>query len=169
MPSLPHHHRMLAYDRWANQRVMDSLLSAREALERGPGGAAAEVPALIKAVQIWSHIQWARRLSLSRLGPTHPPELPGMFPSWPLQRAIDESKALDKLWHAYVDSLTAADLDRIQHYTTTEGKPVSNTIGDILAHLVNHSSYHRGQIARLVAECGGKVAATDFILFARAN
>ena len=34
---------------------------------------------------------------------------------------------------------------------------------DVLAHLFMHASYHRGQIARLVAECGGEVEATDYI------
>lgn len=159
--------RNCEYDRWANARVIESLRSAQRALEQGPGGAAAEAPALIKARQIWSHVQWARRLWLSRLGKTDPPDHPDRFPAWSIDRIARETAELDALWQRYVAGLGAADLSLVIRYSTVDGQPVSSAVGDILTHVVNHSTYHRGQVARLVAECGGAVAATDFILFAR--
>lgn len=164
---LSHHARMFAYDRWANRRVIDSLRSARAALERGPGGAAAEAPALVKARQVWSHVQWARRLWLSRLVGAPPPDVADAFPPWPLERAASECLALDRAWRDAVLALDEPGLRRVVAYRTTEGHDAASTVADILAHVVNHSTYHRGQVARLVAECGGEVAVTDFIVFAR--
>src|SRR4051812_46890462 len=99
MDTLAHIHRLFAFDRWASARVNESLASARRSVEGGPGGAAAEVPALLKAIQIWSHVQWSRRLWLSRLGVAERPDLgEGMFPHWALEKAFAESALLDTLW-----------------------------------------------------------------------
>ncbi|MBX3358521.1 MAG: DinB family protein [Phycisphaeraceae bacterium] len=162
--------RAFEYESWANALVNQSLRSAKSSLESGPGGAASEAPSLVKAVQIWAHTQLARRLWLSRLGRAEAPSFDqGWFPVWSLGATIKECEALDAMWAAGVGALDEAGLDTVAAYTTTEGHPASSSVRDILAHVVNHSTYHRGQIARLVAECGGTVAATDFILFARSN
>lgn len=39
------------------------------------------------------------------------------------------------------------DLNKKVAYTTTKGDPFVNMVRDILFHVINHSSYHRGQIA----------------------
>jgi uncharacterized damage-inducible protein DinB len=43
----------------------------------------------------------------------------------------------------------------------------ASTIHEVLTHVFNHSTYHRGQIARIVHEQGGQRASTDFIAFSR--
>src|SRR5690606_26049307 len=63
--------RMFEYDLWANARVNESLRSAAASVEKE--GAASQAPSLVKALQIWGHVQWARRMWLSRLGRAEPP------------------------------------------------------------------------------------------------
>jgi uncharacterized damage-inducible protein DinB len=168
VPPVPpeHFRRLHEYELWANARVNASLRSARDHLEHG--GAAAEAPALIKALQIWAHVQWARKMWLSRLGAGEPPSLDeGMFPTRSLEAVIGECAEMDERWGAYVSRLTPELLASVCRYTSTEGVAYDTVVSDILTHVVNHSTYHRGQIARLVAECGGAVAVTDYIAFAR--
>lgn len=165
-PPPEHFRRLFEYDAWASARVNDSLRSAREHLEHG--GAAAEAPALIKALQIWGHVQWARRMWLSRLGAAEPPSMDeGMFPTRSLETALAECADMDHRWAGYINALTPERLAVVCRYTSTEGVPYETAVADILTHAVNHSTYHRGQIARLVAECGGAVAVTDYVAFAR--
>lgn len=165
-PPPEHFRRLFEYDAWANSRVNDSLRSAREHLEHG--GAAAEAPALIKALQIWGHVQWARRMWLSRLGAAEPPSMDeGMFPTRSLEAALAECAEMDRVWGEYIAGLTPGLLASVCRYTSTEGVAYETVVADILTHAVNHSTYHRGQIARLVAECGGAVAVTDYVAFAR--
>jgi len=157
---------MFEYDLWANARVNESLRSAASAVEKE--GAASQAPSLVKALQIWAHVQWARRMWLSRLGHAEPPSMDeGMFPAWSLERVIEASGEMDRAWGAYMERLTEAETGRVVRYTSTEGVGYESLVADILAHVVNHSSYHRGQVARLVAECGGTVAVTDYIAFSR--
>jgi uncharacterized damage-inducible protein DinB len=158
--------RMFEFDVWANTRVNESLRSAAHGVEKD--GASSQAPSLIKALQIWAHVQWARQMWLSRLGAAEPPSMDeGRFPVRSLARVLEECAEMDRAGGEYMARLTPQELARPVRYTSTEGIAYESTVADILAHAVNHSSYHRGQIARLVAECGGEVAVTDFIAFTR--
>lgn len=52
-------------------------------------------------------------------------------------------------------------------YTNSKGDAFQNTIRDILFHVINHSTYHRGQIASDLKAGGIVPPGTDFILFKR--
>jgi len=38
-------------------------------------------------------------------------------------------------------------------------------LGHLMQHLANHSTYHRGQVALMMGQLGGKPSATDFHVF----
>lgn len=65
--------------------------------------------------------------------------------------------------------LTERNLDEIITYKTSTGQEFSNSIQGIFFHFVNHSTYHRGQIAMLMKEAGLEPIATDYIFFKRNN
>jgi len=91
-----------------------------------------------------------------------------MFPDWGLDECEADAKRLDGLWTAYLESLSDANLDAEVRYHSTEGKPFASLRRDILTHVYNHSTYHRGQIAILVKLAGGTPPdTTDFIVFSR--
>lgn len=52
-------------------------------------------------------------------------------------------------------------------YTNSKGDAFQNTVRDILFHIINHSTYHRGQIASELRERGIEPPGTDFILYKR--
>ena len=47
------------------------------------------------------------------------------------------------------------------------GASFTNTVEEILHHVVMHGMYHRGQVALGVRHAGGTPLATDFIAFLR--
>ena len=63
-------------------------------------------------------------------------------------------KAEDARIVAYVEGLSeeaiVADLD----YATTAGVPYRNRLGDLLAHLFNHQTHHRGQAHAILTVLG---------------
>jgi uncharacterized damage-inducible protein DinB len=59
------------------------------------------------------------------------------------------------------------DLNQVVHYTTSKGDPFKNTIRDILFHIINHSTYHRGQIATQFKQNGVDPLITDYIFYKR--
>ncbi|HET8887047.1 MAG TPA: DinB family protein [Salinimicrobium sp.] len=52
-------------------------------------------------------------------------------------------------------------------YRNSSGQDFINTIEDILFHIINHSTYHRGQIMTELKLAGAIPVATDFIFYKR--
>lgn len=67
----------------------------------------------------------------------------------------------------YVASLTSEEVQRVVQHKTTAGVPQAQPLWQMLQHLVNHGTYHRGQVATMLRQLGAKPIATDLILFYR--
>lgn len=158
MSELEHHRRMLAYEIEANRRVLASMGSVSEERRIAPEFA--------KARSIMAHNQFARRIWLSRLGSVAKPDWKP-FPDWTLDEIQTQMVELDRLWANYLETLREGELSRDTHYSALDGSQFSSSIGEILTHVHNHSTYHRGQIASLITACGGERAATDYIVVTR--
>ena len=61
------------------------------------------------------------------------------------------------------------DLDKKIIYRNSKGDQFENSIKDMLFHVVNHSTYHRGQIASNLKEHGIEPLVTDYIFYKRTN
>jgi uncharacterized damage-inducible protein DinB len=67
----------------------------------------------------------------------------------------------------YVASLTSEEVQRVVHHKTTAGVLQAQPLWQMLQHLVNHGTYHRGQVATMLRQLGAKPIATDLIFFYR--
>jgi uncharacterized damage-inducible protein DinB len=69
---------------------------------------------------------------------------------------------------AIVEAAGEGGLDEVYHYRTLAGDAMSSTLAQIVLHVVNHASYHRGQLTTLFRQLGATPArATDLIAFYR--
>jgi uncharacterized damage-inducible protein DinB len=113
------------------------------------------------------HIYGAERLWLERwLGraPSTPPS-PDDFPTIAsVQARLEE---MDRTLVDYVASVAAEDLRRVLQYKTSSGVAQADPLWQTMQHLVNHSTYHRGQVATLLRQLGSKATSTDLIGFYR--
>lgn len=67
----------------------------------------------------------------------------------------------------FKELLDTVDLDQIVQYDNMEGDTYHNTISDMLFHVVNHSTYHRGQIVTQFKRHGITPPSTDYIVLVR--
>ena len=74
-------------------------------------------------------------------------------------------REIDANRHAFLQALTPRALDDMIRYTNFAGKDLVFPLWPMLRHLVNHSSYHRGQITTMLKQLGHQPIATDMILF----
>ena len=63
--------------------------------------------------------------------------------------------------------LQPEDLTRIIHHKTMKGDAQSAPHWQMLQHVVNHQTYHRGQITTMLRQLGAKAISTDMIFFYR--
>ena len=87
---------------------------------------------------------------------------------------LPDYKAVKTKWQdvekgmlTYVHSLTEEQLQKTFTFLNVKGEPVSNVLWQALQHLVNHGTYHRGQITSMIRQFGGTPANTDLIGFYR--
>jgi uncharacterized damage-inducible protein DinB len=160
-PGVARYRKLLAYEQEANERAFASLESVPHG---GRGHASFE-----RATRLLPHNQLARSIWLARLE-GRPYEVPkDWFPAWSLDQARIAAQEQHREWLEYFEELSDHDLARPVSYVSTEGESFVRLVDDILTHVFNHSTYHRGQLARLVTECGGQRAKTDFIALVGVN
>ena len=150
------------YNAWANRRALDSCAPlTTEQFTRDLGSSFRSVRDTLAHV---SGVEW---LWLERWrGRSHNTIPPGSdfadFDS--LRRRWLE---IEHYLMGFVTPLTDADIQRIVQHTTTFGVPQSAQLWQMLQHLVNHGTYHRGQIATMVRQLGSKPLSSDLIFFYR--
>lgn len=154
MDALQNFRRLFAYDAWANHETFASLTNATAVPPR--------------AQKIMAHIVAAEAIWFSRVQMDPAGNQP--FAVWPdlnLEQCQMQLDSIIMSWKEYLASLSAAKLYQEISYTNTKGESFSNTIADILQHVIMHSAYHRGQIATDLRSAGFTPAITDFIYAVR--
>src|SRR2546421_12878226 len=63
--------------------------------------------------------------------------------------------------------LMGADLQMLISYETSQGDHYDNTVAEIVRHVINHGTYHRGQLRGIAGERGIAFPETDYIAFMR--
>lgn len=153
---------LLSYDEWANARIVEALRALPDAARRRRddsafGSVHGTLTHLIAAEWIWLE-RWLGR------SPTAPP-------AWVGDASLDELRArleaIEMARAGHVRGLTGEALARPIPYRTFNGQESVSPIGPLVRHVVNHSSYHRGQIAMRLRQLGHQPPATDYIVWLR--
>ena len=66
---------------------------------------------------------------------------------------------------SFVDGLTDESLQSVIAYTNTKGERWQYPLWQIMQHVVNHSSYHRGQVTAMLRQLGAAVVMTDLLVY----
>ena len=153
---------LYAYNSWANHRALDSCASlSAEQFTRDLGSSYRSVRDTLAHIYgaewLWLE-RWHGRIPNALPTPADFPDLESLRRRWAKQ---------EQDLNAYIDSLTPSELERVIKYKNTKGVPFEGPIWPMLQHAVNHSSYHRGQIATLLRQLGAMPVATDLIAFYR--
>jgi uncharacterized damage-inducible protein DinB len=59
------------------------------------------------------------------------------------------------------------DLEQTVIYSNTKGQRFCNSIREIIYHIVNHGTYHRGNISAMIRQLGYQGTSTDYIYYLR--
>ena len=125
--------------------------------------AAAPVPDA--AVREYAHILGAEEVWLARLeGRT---ARSAVWPDASRDDVLQLRQMVADAYRAYVARLTNGDLERLVSYRNSAGLTFSNSIGDILLHVMLHGQYHRGKVNLLLRQSGLAPVPTDYIAFVR--
>ena len=142
--------KLYRYNAWSNRRVMDTLVRQDVRDE--------------KILSIMGHIVAAQYLWLHRIKGL-PPANVKLWGEYSLEQLVQMADEAGKLWLDFVE--TTENFNRELTYRNYTNDPYTNNVENIMIHLVNHSSYHRAQVALLLRQKGFEPINTDFITYDR--
>jgi uncharacterized damage-inducible protein DinB len=132
------------YDLWANLRWLSYL---EESGQPDP------------ALSILRHVLTAQEAWISRCRADSPGSVPG------LELSEESIRRLNGEWKAL---LAEVPEDREVSFERTTGEPFVSTVGQIARHVLNHGTYHRGELRGLCRARGDDAfPETDLIAFKR--
>lgn len=138
------------YNAWANRRII-SCLERQQVTDE-------------KILSVFGHLMAANFIWLNRIKdlPKSKYELWGKYDLEELRNMVEEA---DQQWMSFIKKHES--FDRIMKYHNYVGDYFENNVQQIMIHLVNHGTYHRGQVAMLLRQKGFEPVNTDFITYDR--
>lgn len=79
----------------------------------------------------------------------------------------EAQRDMDDWFVAHADSMSEKALDEVVHFEFIGGGAGAMSRAQILLHVVNHTTYHRGHVADMLYEIGVFPPATDYPVFLR--
>ncbi len=153
---------LLEYTAWANSRVLDAVAQVdAAAFEKDLGNSFPSLRATLV------HVLSADWVWLARWQGSSPTGIPSAWELSSFQAVRAKWEEIQRERADFVAGLGDADLARALAYRNTRGEPFVNTMGEMLRHVVNHATYHRGQVITLLRQLGAEVVDTDLIVFYR--
>jgi uncharacterized damage-inducible protein DinB len=152
------------YNAWANIRLYDAVALLTEAQFVADRGA------FFRSVQgTLNHLLVADRAWMQRItgigeAPTRLDTI--LFEALPDLRAAREAE--DARIIAHISALTDPDLaGTISYRRVTTPEPFTQPLTQVLAHLFNHQTHHRGQVHTLLTGLTGEAPELDLMFFQR--
>jgi uncharacterized damage-inducible protein DinB len=138
------------YNYWANRRIL------ARAEQLTPAQLAEHAPYMWDSIlRTMAHVlgaEWIWRQRVQEgISPTAILDRDAFGTLAQLRQRWDEE---DAAMRAYLGPLTDADLDRIVEYKNTAGDPFQRPLWQILAHMVNHGTQHRSEVALSLTNFG---------------
>ena len=149
-PLKSHFLMMARYNAWVNARLyrMAGNLSD-EQYQRDVGAYFKSLHGTLNHLLVTDRV-WMRRLTGAG---DHPARLDAIvcddLPSLTAARRDEDERIIN-----YVQGLSESQLDEVLHFKTMNGTPQQQPLREILAHLFNHQTHHRGQAHTILTVLG---------------
>jgi uncharacterized damage-inducible protein DinB len=142
----------IRYSNWASQVLMDAVrVLPPDELERSTGISHTSI------LGTMAHLHFADWIWYTRVAEPLPK------PAETMAALESEWPVLQAKWEAFVDALTPEALSRAIPYRSIRGYDAVANVEQIVMHLVNHGTLHRGQVMGMIRQCGVVPPGTDLI------
>jgi uncharacterized damage-inducible protein DinB len=154
--------KLYEYDRWANARTLGTVEKLRdEQFRRDMSSSHRSIRDtlvhILSAERVWL-ARWKGGSLAAHLDPSKFSSVAALGAGW---------EEMERSMGIWLGSLTDELLQGVVSYATFGGQPQAQPLWQQMAHLANHSTYHRGQITTMLRQLGAEPVATDLIVFFR--
>jgi uncharacterized damage-inducible protein DinB len=148
------------YNRWANETVLKTVGALTlDQFNQKLGGSFPSVREtlvhLMAAEWIWLR-RWKGESPKALFSAAEFPDLSSIKTRW---------KEIESEQMEFVGQVTDTSLKGPLRYVNLKGDSLEYPLGRAMQHLVNHGSYHRGQVTNFLRQLGAQPAATDLLVY----
>jgi len=144
---------MLDYHYWARDRLLDAVATLTpDQYTRDLGNSFKSVRETVTHIYAaeWAwHERWNGRSPTALLSPDQFPDLAALRATW---------NELETRMRDFVATLGEHGPNRVIDYKLLSGVTGASPIWQMLQHVVNHASYHRGQVTTMMRQMGAQPA-----------
>ena len=150
--------RLIRYSGWASSKVLKAALQlSADDLHLPTGISHGGIAGTLTHIYLADRV-WVERITQAGKPVVWDASLSDAEAAWP---------AIQQAWEAWSDALVDGDLEKVVPYTSIAGSPAQNSAGEIVTHVVNHATLHRGQVVGMIRQLGVQPPVTDFIFYLR--
>jgi len=150
------------YNAWADRRVLQAASAlTREQFTKQLGSSFSSIRDTL------THIYGVEWLWLERFQGRSPSSIPDDTEFADIGKLKDNWAEFELKLLNFVRALTQEDLDRVMEYKTMKFGVYRNPLWQSMQHLVNHGTYHRGQVTTMLRQLGAEPILTDLMHFYR--
>ena len=113
-----------------------------------------------KCLSLQSHTINAHKIWNAKIIP-----IENIYERWQLHPINNLAKLDNENFHTSMLILEQFDINAIVNYSNSKGQVFDNSVRDILFQIINHSTYHRAQIATEFRLSGVEPLMTDYIFY----
>ena len=152
-----------AYNVWANQRIAECIIKlSDEQVNRVLVSSFKSIYATILHLWDAEAIWWQRLKMQEQL------EIPGTAFTGTAVELCNNLLKQSKQWKDWTDLATEAAMEHEFIYRNTKKEQFKQPVHEIMMHLFNHQSYHRGQLVTMFRQVGlTEIPNLDYISFVR--
>jgi uncharacterized damage-inducible protein DinB len=151
---------LLEYTQWATERTLQAVSPlGLEAYTKDLGNSFPSIRDTL--VHIYGADRaWLGRVQGQHLGRVDPEtytDVTGLKADWV------------QVLSAWPEVIKPLNPQQVISYQSFDGTAYANTLEEIVRHVVNHATYHRGQVTTMLKHLGMKPSSTDLIAFYRSR
>ena len=153
------------YNTWANQKLIECIQGQPEEI------AVKEIPSSFKTLQSTLLHMWdAESIWWQRMKLQEGTVAPSTNFKGTTRDVVTALQHQNKLWENWIGNASPAALDHVFMYYSTKGEPFKMPVFQMLMHVFNHGTYHRGQLVNMLRQLGvQKIPQTDFVVWTRSK
>lgn len=152
-----------AFNIWATQKIAEVILSLPEEKQRQ------EMPSSYSSLYTTLLHMWdAESIWWQRLKLQERIIVPNQVFTGTTKELVDSLHQQSKQWEDWISNASDLSIEHVFQYQTFSKEQFKQPTWQMLLHVFNHATYHRGQLVNMLRQLGvEKIPATDFIIWAR--
>jgi uncharacterized damage-inducible protein DinB len=151
---------LISFQTWRREKVSDLLREVDEKIFTEQLHGSFGSLYIILNHLVWAEKVWLGRVDRDTVATMKPTNVAGLLDMW---------AEVNGKWSTLIHAATTEDILREIEYFTSTGDRFTNSVLEIVIHMVDHATYHVGQMMNAIRGFGMEPVSTNFIHYLRAK